>query len=123
MAAELTAAEDSGPNGVNRIVFTWQSDASGDVSGSTSGTYTGEVRRVVTNPDDSAAPSDNYDITLTSADGSDLLNGNGANRDTADTESISPSSIVFGSAMTLTVANAGDTKAGTVTVYVTDNVS
>lgn len=51
----------------------------------------GRLLALETNPG-STAPQDDYDITITDADGHDVLQGVGANRDTANTEKVS---IVF----------------------------
>lgn len=119
--AIVAVAEDIGP-GINKIKWTWTSATGGTASGTTSLAYTGKVYRVVTDPDGTAAPSDNYDITITDDDGVDVLDGNGANRDTATTEAIAPAAVLVGSKLTLSVTNAGDEKAGVVYVYITDNV-
>jgi len=122
MAASITVGEDIG-NGVHKITYTWTSAADGTVSGSTTNAYTGKVRRIITDPDGTAAPTADYDITIADSDGYDLLDGNGANRATATTEVVAPSGIVVGSTLTLSVENAGDTKQGVVIVYVTDDMS
>ena len=46
----------------------------------------GRLLQIATNPDGTTAPQDNYDITITDADGIDVLQGVGANRDTAHSE-------------------------------------
>ncbi len=65
-----------------------------DVTAHTDGTVTsvdltprisGKLLAIETNPG-TTAPTDNYDITITNADGTDVLQGVGANRDTANTE-------------------------------------
>ena len=50
----------------------------------------GELVRVVTAPGATYAPTDNYDITLTDADGADVLATLGGNRDAANTEEFVP---------------------------------
>ena len=120
--AIVSVYEDFAP-GVKKIKWSWTSATGGTASGATTNTYTGKVRRVVTDPDGTAAPTDDYDITITDDDGIDVLDGNGANRDTATNEVIAPSGIIVGSKLTLNVANAGAEKAGVVYVYVTDDMS
>ena len=48
----------------------------------------GYLLRLVTNPSAVTAPQDDYDITLTDADGKDVLQSVGLNRDTANTEDV-----------------------------------
>lgn len=119
--AIVTVSEDRGL-GVTKITWAWTSATGGAASGTTTGTYTGKVRRVITDPG-ATAPTDDYDITITDSDGYDVLDGNGANRDTATTEVLAPSGIIAGSTLTLNIANAGDEKVGTVVLYVTDDMS
>src|SRR4051812_32795025 len=47
----------------------------------------GRLLHLVTNPG-STAPTDNYDMTLEDQNGHDVLEGVGANRDTANTEKV-----------------------------------
>lgn len=49
--------------------------------------FEGRLVKLVTNPG-ATAPTDNYDITLVDAEGLDVLQGVGANRDTANTEAV-----------------------------------
>ena len=86
MAGTVTQTYDTiGP--IRRVIFTCTGDASDGSFPATELTtkFNGEILQVVTNPG-STAPTDNYDITLTNADGLDMLGGWGANRDTANTE-------------------------------------
>ena len=105
----------------------WTSDGSGNYTKAI--TVVGVILKVVTNPG-SAAPTDDYDVTLIDEDGLDLFAGQGANRDTANTEAFCPGmSLSDGTttsvlpmshngAATLTIANAGDTKSGSVVIYI-----
>lgn len=102
----------------------WTSDSTGAASASLD--LNGVLLRVVTNPG-STAPTDNYDVTLLDRDGYDVLEGGGANRDTANTESIKPVSAATDSVTqlptavagihTLAIANAGASKTGSITFY------
>ena len=88
----------------------------------------GRILRVVTNPG-ATAPTDNWDVTLIDADGLDLFMGRGADRDTANTEQFCPGipmtdgtnittvPVVHYGTCTLTVTNAGASKAAVVTIY------
>ena len=105
---------------MKKLRFAWTSDASGDVTIASAEVYDGKVEVLETNPDGGAAPTDNYDIVVNDGDGDDVLLGAGANRDTANTESVASSSLgaVAGSKLTLIVANAGNAKQGVVILFV-----
>lgn len=107
---------------VKKITFAWTCDASGNVSGtSTTGAFTGEILRLVTVPAAAgSAPTDNYDIIINDEDGTDVLMGAGANRDTANTEQVLASSlgVVANDKLTLGISNAGNAKSGTVYLYI-----
>ena len=100
---------------VKKITWTWTSDASGDYSQQTAGSYSGEVLMLITNPDGTAAPADDYDVVINDEDGYDILVGQGVDRDTADTEYVIASmGAVANDKLTLVVDNAGNTKKGVV---------
>jgi hypothetical protein len=114
-------------NLIKKYEIDWTSNAAG-AAGETVGPFIGVLLRVVFNPG-TAAPSDNYDVTLSDEDGVDVLSGLGANRDTSTTEEIIP--LLNGSDgtnttplpraicgnLTLAVTNAGDSKTGKITLY------
>lgn len=119
--------KDGRPGRIRTVIASWTSDGSGDAAG-TSLKINGELLKGVTNPTD--GPTDDYDITLTDADGADLLEGcidNLADRDTTNTETIhfllSDGSAgiaahpAVNSTVTVTVAAAGSTKSGVLTLY------
>ena len=87
MAGTVTISEEI-HSSVKKIVFTWTSTAGGAADGTTTGAYTGKVLALVTDPDGPAAPTDNYDITLPDAEGDDVLQALGIDRDTATTEKV-----------------------------------
>ena len=107
---------------VKRIKFEWTSSAGGVVvaAGTTSGVYDGKLIWVATVPDAISAPTDDYDVELRDADAIDLLMGNGADRDTADTEYIAEASIgaVAQSTIVPYILNAGNAKRGTIYVWI-----
>lgn len=117
MAGTVTVAESSIGN-VHKIKWTWTSTAGGAADLVTPGVYAAEVLALVTNPDGVAAPTDDYDVTITDAEGYDVTQGAGANRDTANTETAVPAakSVAFGP-LTLNVANAGAAKSGVAILY------
>ena len=118
---------------VKRIVFDWVSDdTTGAVSGTT-GKIVGELIKAVTDPSDSAAPTDNYDIALTGGLGDNLLADSVSNLTNRDTSSVevaylnlsdggaSPLKLsafpVVCDAITVAVTNAGNSKAGRLVLY------
>lgn len=117
MAGTVTV-EESHFLGVSKIKWSWTSAVGGAADLITPHSYYGEVLALVTNPG-ATAPTDDYDITITDADGYDVMQGAGADRDTTNTETAVPAStsIAFGQ-LTLNVAAAGDAKVGTATLYI-----
>lgn len=119
MAGTVTVSQ-RGPRAdapVTRIELAWISSAGGAADKVVN--VNGAIERVVFNPG-TPAPSDNYGVTLMDEDGSDVLAGAGANRDTANTESISPSTDRYTVAgpVALNISAAGDSKQGKVVLYV-----
>jgi hypothetical protein len=127
---EATADSSTAANGsiICRYTLAWTSHTDGTVALPTP-TINGTILRVTFNPG-ATAPTDNYDVTLTDEDGIDVLGGQGANRDTANSESVCPGlaftdgtttsvvPIAVAGTLTLNVSNAGDSKQGTVVLYV-----
>jgi hypothetical protein len=107
--------------GLQKIKFSWTSDASGDASVVSDTEFTGKIIEVVTIPASGGSqPTDQYDITIGDGDSIDVLHGNGVNRSNASNEYITEanSGAVVNDKLTLTVSNAGDTKSGSVVVFV-----
>lgn len=78
----------------------------------------GYIVRVVTNPS-ATAPTDDYDITITDADGVDVMAGALANRDTANSEQVIPSDPPYvNSELTVNISTAGEAKEGVIIIYV-----
>lgn len=111
-----------------RLTVNWISSAGGAVSEAISEINMDIIKgknlaHFITDPG-SPAPTDNYDLTLLDAYGVDVLGGEGANRDTVNSEQGVPAlnSSVYGDriidfGLTFTIANAGDTKQGKVIFY------
>lgn len=131
MAMTFTYDETLKDRGFTRVIATWTSNGSGAASG-TSKRVAGSLIKGVTDPG-TAAPSANYDITITDEEGVNILGGTQddlTDRHTSNTEeeyflvlddagtplaqSLHP--VVCG-AITVTVANAGDTKDGVLYLY------
>jgi hypothetical protein len=107
----------------------WESDANGDAEALME--VTGRITTIVTNPDIGAAPTDNYDVTLTDQHGHDVLAGLVVNRDTAASEAVriwraSPATdrhqatYIVHDVIRLVIANAGDSKRGSVHVFLAE---
>lgn len=118
MAGTVTVSEICNKP-IKKITWAWTCTAGGAADKATTKSYYGEVIEMITIPDAGTAPTDNYDITITDANGYDVLQGAGANRDTANTERAAPAatSMAFG-VLTLNVTNAGASKLGTVILYI-----
>lgn len=119
--------------GVKKVLASWVSD---DSAGTASGTVkvVGQLVKIVTDPGP-AAPSDNWDVVITDAEGVDVTAGcmNAAAliaRDTANSEetylylkeaSATPVGIgafpVVCDVLTVAVANAGNSKSGQIILY------
>lgn len=119
MAGTVTITEET-IGTVKKIIFAWTSDADGAADGITTKVYAGEVIRLVTVPSGVAAPTNLYDIQVLDADGLDVLAMGGANRSTLNTEQVLEASLgcVANSKLALSIANAGNAKAGTVYLYI-----
>lgn len=132
--ATATVEHDS-TGTLSRHVINWSSDCNGDcilnLDGVSAPRLEGRLVRLVTQPASGAAPTDNYDITLEDMHGNDVLQGAGANRDTANTEtawiSETASSEVPVRPVTrlctrFVVANAGAGKSGLAVIYAAHRV-
>lgn len=114
---------------VKKIEKTWTSSAGGAATIPVN--MNGIILRVVTDPG-SPAPDTNYDLTLVDEAGLDLFLTQGLNRHTSSSEHFCPGiSITDGTTLgvmpvayngiaTITIANAGSAKVGTVTIFFRD---
>ena len=98
---------------IRKVVFTCTADASDGSYPATAMTakIEGRLIQLITDPG-STAPTDNYDITLVDGNGLDVLQGVGANRDTATTEA---AAIVFSGTSVHPVVDESDTLTLTIT--------
>lgn len=120
MAMSCTITEENQTH-VKKVKFVWVSAADGSAAGKTTGVYSGEIIRLVTIPaGTTSAPTDNYGVAVNDDDNTDVLMGAGANRDATATEQVLASSLgcVANDQLTLAISSAGDTKGGTVIVYI-----
>lgn len=125
-------SQDYRQNGTDLVehTFEWLSDASGNATLPSGLAVSGQIERVVFIPSSSAAPTALYDVTLTDEHGIDVLAGQGANLSATVKSSVKPGiplkdgtttstvPTVVDGILTLNVSNAGDSKGGTVLVYV-----
>ena len=139
----FTTTYDDGQDGkgqhgsVKKILIDWTSD---DTTGAVSGTtrkISGQLLKVITDPG-AAAPTANYDITITDGEGVDVLSGLGgtggsppslANRHTSNTEVVhlvsenAATDFAAGTqpfvcdVLTVAVTNAGNSKNGQIIIY------
>ena len=111
------------------VQIDWLSDASGNADATVN--LHGFLVKGVTDPSASAAPTDNYDITLVQY-GVDMAGGVFADRDTANNEiayGICKNGTDIGSVPpylagdhTFTVANAGNAKAGVIYLFLVESL-
>lgn len=102
------------------ITFAWTSDGSGNATATTVNSYAGTLVNVQFAPG-SPTPTTAYDVILLDASAVDVLNGKGANLSsaasvffgTADLTSITGTSV-----LSLSITNAGASKQGTITVFI-----
>lgn len=111
-----------------KLTVDWTSDGSGNVSEAISVANMKHLigknlAHFITDPG-SPAPTDNYDLTLLDVYGVDVLGGEGVDRDTVNSEQGIPAikSGIYGdriidTALTFTIAGAGDSAQGTVILY------
>lgn len=132
MAASMTFTYEAfGP--IVKVIADWTSAADGSAAGTTAVKVIGELVKAVTDPG-ATAPTANYDITITDEEGVDVLGACEdalADRhtstteqryffvlDTAATPLAQPIQPVVADKLTVTIANAGDSKVGQLILYV-----
>ncbi len=118
MAGTVTATEKTYPS-VKKITWAWTSTAGGLADLVTTLPYDGKLIGLGTDPG-AGPPSPNYDITITDADGHDVLLGAGANRHTTTTEYVDGTNIggVSDSVLTLNVSGTGGVSSGVVILWI-----
>lgn len=107
---------------IKKIKAEWTADnATGAVSGTTTNVYSGRIIGVCTVPASGGdAPSDNYDIAFNDSDSVDVALGAVLNRSTSATQYVSEASMagLAHSKITIAITNAGNSKKGTIYIYV-----
>lgn len=104
-----------------KYTLSWTSDASGNVTSNTSAIRVGNVFKIEIVPNGGGTqPTNLYDVTLLDANSVDLLSGVGADQSNAASKVFvfDPQMWHDDTALTLTVANAGNAKGGTVYLWV-----
>ena len=123
MAATCTITEERFGS-MKKVKWVWQVDSGGSqiaaASRQTTYTYNGAVQRLVTIPNGSSAPTASYSVAILDQDSTDTLIGGGASRHSANTEQVLGVSlgVVANDRLTLSIASAGASGAGTVIVYI-----
>ena len=116
---------------IRRYSGAWVSHTDGTVNNAFTEPIVGEILRVQFVPDGGGtAPTNLYDVTLTDANGQDVLAGQGANLSDTVTTNVCPGvplkdgtttsvrPMVVAETLTLVIANAGNGKGGKVVLYV-----
>lgn len=125
MAASMVFTHETVNGPINKLICTWTSAAGGGVAGTTTFAINGFLIKGLTNPDDTDAPTNLYDIVITNPDGVNVLGGTVddlVDRATATSEEITFNFTegghpVVADLLTVTVAAAGDSKKGVLTLY------
>lgn len=108
--------------GYQSYAIAWTANGSGAVSGNPNDLKGVLLRSIKFVPGAGGAqPSDAYDVQLLDADGVDLLDGEGADRSNATGSLLSwDPPLLVNEPIDLVIANAGNAKSGTVTLWVQD---
>lgn len=120
MATGGTTATLRKHGSVRCLKLVWLSTAGGAVQSDPIGADGSLVWARLASDGGGTAPTDLYDVTVTDEHGADLLAGGGANVTAATTVELHQRTTSLGFAggtITLTVANAGAAKGGTVYLY------
>jgi hypothetical protein len=108
-------------NGVTKYSAAWVSDAAGVVSGTSFDVRRGRLLQAKFIPSTGGTvPTNLYDVTLTDADGADVLIANGADKSATVASWYSPTNPIQleGGPLTPVIANAGNAKGGTLVLMV-----
>ena len=102
---------------VKKVSFAYTKSSGGAADATTTASFTGMIERVVFDWTDATA---SYDVLINDSDGFDVLIGNGANLAAADVQKSYGDGLaaIVNSTLTLALTAGGDTKTGTVHVYI-----
>jgi hypothetical protein len=111
-------------DGIYVLSMAWTTDGSGNFTATdTAYNIDGYVLMVETDPDGTAVPSADYDITLKTANGADVMGGALADRSATDAElalpivSTTKTSVPVVGKLTFDVTGAGNDKKGVLNIY------
>lgn len=140
-AAESCTFTYAKSGGIDRVEIAWTTDSSGDFTATSTQDGDGDdyeingwLIGVRTNPDDTDAPTDNYDIVLTSASGRNICGDTGtgnspnedgvlSNLDTANTEYTeflnngNYGGFPHEGTITVDITSAGNSNSGVITIF------
>lgn len=121
MAGTVTCTEDRSA-GLFKVKFVWTSDSDGAATKATTYVYNGQLLRATFKPDSGGtAPTALYDVAVNDDNSYDLLNGLGADLSATVTSHKTNGDgllCVQSSKLNLSVTNAGESKGGTVELYI-----
>jgi len=113
---------------MKKVKFEWTSTTGGAASDTTKNSYSGQLWKAIIAGSTTTAPSTGYDVKINDSDGYDVLDSLGVDLGTGTYQfhasstggtfaAVSPISAVS-SKLTLSVADAGNAKAGEVILYI-----
>ncbi len=119
--AQVVTKTETRHTSVKRIYWDWLCTDLGVVTSATTNGYDGVLERAIFVPDAAGTqPTNAYDVTITDADGVDVLAGLGADLSNSATVVKKHSDglgAVAGSVLTLNISNAGNAKGGITILY------
>jgi len=121
MTESVTITEVEEKAGYSKISYLYVTATDGTATGETLGDYTGRILYVISDPG-ATAPTEGWDFQIQNEDNYDLIKGAGTDRSASITEYLQGETDGLGCAvrekLTLEVENGGNTKGGTVVVYI-----
>lgn len=104
-----------------KVLLDWLSDSSaGNGTFVLDGKYSGKLKWAAFKPDSGgSAPTNLYDITITTADGLDILIGSGADLSGTTTKVVAETAlgVMVDDTLTMNLSNAGNAKGGLVWLF------
>ena len=119
MADAVVTITEETQSWIKKVKFAITSATGGTATGTTTESYTGEVKRLVVIPGTTTAqPTNAFDVVVNDEDGYDILAGKGADKSNAAATTIVASmGCVANDRITVSASNMGDVKQATVIVY------